>query len=191
MTRKEAKKNGLKQYYTGIHCLRGHLAMRCTYDGCCTKCKKLMKKRVRELDPERARFLDRAQAKRYSSKNRPLIRLIAHKSYHKNRDKILERARVYAINNKEKISVYVKNNLPYFNRKSAERRAKKIKATPVWADNSAIADIFIEANYHQMHVDHIVPLVSERVCGLHWEGNLQLLTATDNRRKKNTIWPDM
>ena len=78
-----------------------------------------------------------------------------------------------------------------------KRRAKKLKATPCWADDSAIKLLFLNAltltkeTKVKHHVDHIVPLQSSIVCGLHVQGNLQVLKASENLSKSNRYWPDM
>lgn len=41
------------------------------------------------------------------------------------------------------------------------------------------------------NVDHVVPLRSKLVCGLHNEFNFQVITADANNRKGNRYWPDM
>lgn len=79
----------------------------------------------------------------------------------------------------------------------AARRAKKLQATPSWANSGYIALFYEMARLEsdrvgeKVHVDHIVPLRSSKVCGLHNEHNLQLLVASANLRKSNRVWPDM
>jgi len=69
---------------------------------------------------------------------------------------------------------------------------KRIKqATPPWADQQAILDVYLEAEYFGMEVDHIVPIRSKLVCGLHTWENLQLLPKLENITKGNRVWPDM
>lgn len=71
------------------------------------------------------------------------------------------------------------------------READKIKAMPVWADRDRILEIYCQARASGLSVDHIVPLRSPIVCGLHVEHNLDLIPAYDNAVKRNCFWPDM
>ncbi|MHA6164151.1 HNH endonuclease signature motif containing protein [Pseudomonas sichuanensis] len=70
-----------------------------------------------------------------------------------------------------------------------KRRAALKNATPSWADHAAIDAFYTDARRLTaetgvMHeVDHIVPLQGRRVCGLHVEANLQILTKIDNVKK--------
>lgn len=77
----------------------------------------------------------------------------------------------------------------------ARRRAKI--HTPIWASKSSISAFYTEAKRLEKetglkyHVDHIVPLNSALVCGLHVESNLQVIPASENVLKRNLVWPDM
>ena len=79
----------------------------------------------------------------------------------------------------------------------ARRRARIISATPMWANKDAILGFYETAQGLNMligewhEVDHIVPLLSPIVCGLHCEANLRVITAIDNNKKGNRFWPDM
>ncbi len=98
---------------------------------------------------------------------------------------------------KASVIAWQRNNRPYFNRRQQEREATKLKATPEWMDPRYVQmfyDMAAEATELtgvKHHVDHIVPLRSALVCGLHCEHNLQVLPAADNIRKSNRVWPDM
>jgi 5-methylcytosine-specific restriction endonuclease McrA len=72
----------------------------------------------------------------------------------------------------------------------AKHKAAKRRAVPAWADLQAVA-AFYAATPAGHQVDHIVPLVSPHVCGLHCEANLQYLPAAENQSKRNFWWPDM
>ena len=73
----------------------------------------------------------------------------------------------------------------------AIRRTRVAKAVPVWADQNRIKEIYLEAKRSGLTVDHIVPLRSKLVCGLHVPDNLSLMTKAENNKKFNSYWPDM
>ena len=65
-------------------------------------------------------------------------------------------------------------------------------ATPPWLTESqraAMKELY-EACPVGSNVDHIVPLDSKIVCGLHVPWNLQHMGFAENMRKSNTWWPD-
>lgn len=106
------------------------------------------------------------------------------------REKNRETLREYHLDRYQKIPEYYKDN-------ANKRRAAKLQAMPAWASEGKIRDFYFAAEFLGMvtgewyHVDHIVPLQGKTVCGLHWEGNMQVLTAPENLRKGNHSWPDM
>ena len=93
-------------------------------------------------------------------------------------------AKAYRKRNPEKVRVY-----------KTERKllTRKLALVP-WADNTKIKKIYSDAarltaeTGIQYDVDHIVPLKHSLVCGLHWEGNLRVITRKENSLKSNKFY---
>jgi len=77
------------------------------------------------------------------------------------------------------------------------RAARKKRAIPAWADQAEILRHYEAAQRLTAetgiphHVDHVVPLSSPLVCGLHWHRNLAVVPKWANLMKGNRHWPDM
>lgn len=136
------------------------------------------------------------------NENNPEKQILASKKYlDKNREACQVRCREYKLLNKDNMEVKAKqwrsSNRGWFTAATAQRNAIKKKATVSWSNQGAISTIYAKCARlsiwlgvpHQ--VDHIVPLQSNFVCGLHCEDNLRITTATENFRKGNRYWPDM
>ena len=76
----------------------------------------------------------------------------------------------------------------------AKRRARKLKATPEWLSKKQkdrMTNIYrvrakiSAATGKEHHVDHVVPLKGENVCGLHVPWNLAIIPAEMNLSKGN------
>lgn len=108
--------------------------------------------------------------------------------YLQSRDKELEQCRQYKQNNaeliKEKNKLYYQTHKPEAFARSAKRRAAKRNAAVAWANPDELKAIYNNCP-EGYHVDHIIPLKGELVCGLHVEHNLQYLTAEANLSKGN------
>lgn len=102
-----------------------------------------------------------------------------------NREKEKEYSAKWARANRDKVCA-----------RAARRRAAVLVATPQWAIESEILAIYTEAQRVTRetgiahHVDHIVPLKSQIVCGLHCPANLRVIPGIENLSKGNRLWPD-
>lgn len=91
---------------------------------------------------------------------------------------------------------YSANKSGYYAR-VMKRNAQKLKACPKWANHFFIEEAYdlalrrSAATGIKWDVDHIVPLQSPLVCGLHSHDNIRVIPAKINRSKGNRHWPDM
>lgn len=162
-TAKEAREIGSPRYFTGKPCKHGHVAPRWTATCSCWECQ-----RCQQFDYDRTEQRRRKQ-REYSAK-------------------VEQRPTRIAYNKKW----LAENNA----RLCANYRAQKVRATPPWLTDEHLATIravyaeaarLTEATGIAHHVDHIIPLIHEGVCGWHTPWNLQVLTAENNRRKSNSF----
>lgn len=156
-----------------------------------------------------------AQQKEYAAANRERRAAKAAANYQANKEKFNIQATEWARKNREAIHEHQKRwrdnnkedmqerkrkwreanparNIEY----AGKRRAVERGATPPWADWAEIRKVYEKAarlsrkTGVEYHVDHIIPLTSPRVCGLHIAINLQILSAFENQSKHNKWWPN-
>ena len=185
-TRKEAQDIGAKYYFTGEPCKHGHIAPRKT-KGACVECLKVEWQQAAE---KRADYF-REYNKREDVKDRK------NGWYEANREQVIQAAatrplevkRVYQKAWKERNTVWVRAD-------TKARRRKHRLATPKWLTREQkgqirelykIAITMTKTTGEQYVVDHIVPLRSEFVGGLHVPWNLRVIPRQENLLKSNKL----
>ena len=137
--------------------------------------------------PEEKKDKRRKAMKKWRDKNKE--RLSDYNARYREDNK--ERLGEYRDSVKESRKIYFKEyyrDNPHIRRQiKARYRARKVNATPNWLDEKHFNEMKeIYKNCPDgFHVDHIIPLQGEDVCGLHVPWNLQHLTAEENLRKGN------
>lgn len=160
---KEAKALKATYYYTGKPCRRGHIDKRFTANGCCYTCSLAKVQKWREENPEHLAKIEKSRWKN-------------------NKEKRKKDFKRWAQNNKAKLSA-----------KTSKRRADEIQATPAWVNLAEMRDYYLKCAKQKLlsgidyTVDHIIPLRGKLVCGLHVPWNLQILTRSENSKKKNNF----
>lgn len=166
----------------------------------CKACCKIINARWYLLNTEKAI----AKSVRRGKEKPELVKAEHTRWRHTNKEHCNENKNIWKKNNPEKCikhaearAIVRKKNRAKDNSLRAKYRAAQLLATPGWADSVAIlekyefAKLWSELRGIPYHVDHIVPMLSKIVCGLHVEHNLQVITAKENISKNNRRWPDM
>lgn len=131
--------------------------------------------------------------KQWYIENRERVIEVSKQWYAENKERVSETGKQWRTENKERKAETMKqwctNNRDKRNSHNAKRRATKLQATPSWFDmeKKRIEFLYTTAQLKELHVDHIVPLQNDIVCGLHCLANLQLLTPSDNIAKSNSF----
>jgi len=180
--RAEAKRIGATHYFTGIACIRGHIALRKT-KGSCVECMKedwVIDNQKRKEKPKSEAA--KAAGRRYYERNKETVkarsnaRPIEEKRTHRNKHK--------------------KENPELYKALTSVRKRRHRNATPKWItpeQKLAMRNLYLKAQEltkiagERYVVDHIIPLISESVCGLHVPWNLRVITQEENLKKSNKL----
>jgi hypothetical protein len=188
-TRAEAKAAGAKYYFTGEPCKHGHVAPRKT-KGACVECLKDEWIRGNETRAEYFReYNERDEVK--GRKNEWYVR---------NHTKVKAAAATRPAETKRRYrNTWKEANKLQVRADTKARRRKHREATPSWLTRKQKSEIrhvyqaaitMTQATGEQYVVDHIYPLRSEAVCGLHVPWNLRVMTQDENLKKSNFLPPD-
>lgn len=177
----------------------------------CRQCSRAWARQYRQSAGEMLRATDRHRwATRRSTANekarlrrldnKDVTRRKTREKYLKNRDGILIYQKEYALANKEKIAarfrLYSKRRGAFINARLAAQKKRVRQATVAFSDMKKIRQVYESAAYFskvtgvEHTVDHVVPITSKLVCGLHVHWNLELMSKSNNSRKGNRHWPD-
>jgi hypothetical protein len=177
--RREASVTGQKQFFTGLPCRKGHIANRRADNGFCVVCaqEKTAKWRVEN----HGQYLEQ-------------MRLYAAKNSARNSARAAAWARSHPVEMRAHRRNWKRNNPGVVKLHWDRRQLAEIAAMPIWLTSwqrkamNAIyqlaKDIALKTGIEH-HVDHIVPLISKKVCGLHVPWNLQVIPGSENCHKSN------
>jgi hypothetical protein len=185
-TRKEAQAIGAKYYFTGEPCKHGHIAPRKT-KGVCVECMK--------VEWEKAAITRTEYFTHYNK--REYVKDRKNEWYEANRDQVITASKTTPLHKKAQYKRdWKERNSVWVLADTKARRRKHRDATPKWLSvkqKSEIRQLYqiaitmSQTTGEQYVVDHIVPLRSNEVCGLHVPWNLRVITREENAKKSNKL----
>jgi len=227
ISKSDAKEQGLKRFFTGLPCSKGHIAERTVSRNDCVECLNIRKVKWARANSESSNEKSRvwyrdnkehayATRLKWREENKEKFKADIKKYQILHKDRLYAMSLIWRANNPDKVkeshdkstarnkeailrrgAEWRKRNRDKVNAKKKYRESRKQNATPAWADAFLMREIYHLAKLRneicggEWHVDHIVPLNSKLVCGLHCEANLNAIPAAINRMKSNRTWPDM
>jgi len=108
-----------------------------------------------------------------------------------NPEKAVETQRRFRASDSHSAYMLKTSTLARRRRQNSERKRNIKSAIPVWETMKAISDYYEDAVIQDLTVDHLVPITSDFVCGLHTCDNFQIIDAIENSKKGNRYWPEM
>lgn len=138
------------------------------------------KNKIDNLRPDCKVCMSMIQKAAYAKKSKEELSKKRRDYYEKNKEKILRNQSIWNKRNQGKVRHYKR-----------VRKQKLKRAKTKWFEKYMVERVYHEAALRGWEVDHVVPLQSEKVCGLHCHDNLQILEKKLNRAKSNSVWPDM
>lgn len=191
ITRKQAKSLGLKTFFTGKQCKYDHICERYVCDRKCLEC-------VRQYFNNNKQHRLAVSKVYYENNKEVRLAYCAHRKAITKERTDQQNKRYYEDNKEvclERNKQYKKNNVDRSRSWNSKRRAKLKQAYPRWAEieKDEIQQLYAYAKQLESitdtkwHVDHIVPLNHELVCGLHCLANLQVMPKTKNLEKSNNF----
>ena len=161
----------------------------------CPTCKYLNNQKWSQANKEKIL----ASSRKWQESNREKQRLRCRNWYELNKEKHLQDHKKWAKNYPKQQKIITQRwrskNKHVLTANAAKRRGSKKTAVPPWANLNKIKQIYKRAAELTRqtgvihHVDHIYPLQSKYMCGLHVETNLQVITEAENLTKGNRTWP--
>ena len=153
-THTEALRRGEKYYYTGKPCKHGHIGPRFTTGRKCKECAYIRNRKRTTEENYWTDYGDEEYKKRKREYAKKHYLTYAHKKAFANRRRLIKLARV-----------------------ATRAGAEKIRRMTL---ESQIRTLDTGIKYE---IDHIIPIVHDKVCGLHVPANVQILTKKQNRAK--------
>jgi hypothetical protein len=185
-TRKEAQETGNKYYFTGQPCKHGHVAPRKT-KGACVECLKVEWAGAKEKRAEYFKQYNQSDAGKEAKQS----------YYARNKNAVKARADARTPEEKKRWKQKHKvSNPDYYKTLTSLRKRRHRNATPKWLTAKQkteirqlyqIAITMSKTTGERYVVDHIIPLISDEVCGLHVPWNLRVITQEENLRKSNKL----